>query len=217
MNESLVANKWYPHYKGPGRSYKSQYPTPQSILRRAVGAEEYKFVSETVTTEHIRAAVVMPLDAPFQHLLVNEPWGMSYTTKEWRMLIVSTLDPLRWIELARASGAIAWLKGHAQTYTYNWEPPPLDQHKLKMRPPNALGITGEKPTGKKKLDDGRKVRHDRGRPKKYNADELLADLVLGELNHSELAEKYGVCRITIFNFAKRNKLTGIGKYVTPST
>jgi len=117
MNESLVANKWYPYYKGPGRSYNNPYPTPQSILRQAVGAEEYKFVSETVTTEHIRAAVVMPVDVPFQHLLAEVPWGMSYTTPDWRMLIVSVLDPYAWIELARASGAIGWFKGHQQTYT----------------------------------------------------------------------------------------------------
>jgi len=206
MNESLVANKWYPQYTGPGRSYRSIYPTPQSILRRAVGAEEYKFVCETVSTEHIRAAVIMPLDVPFQHLLSGEPWGMSYRDAEWRMIIVSTLDPLRWIELARASGAIAWMKGHTQTYTYNWEPPPLDQHKLKIRPHNALGITGAN-MGKKTLETGRKVRKDRGAPKKYNPEELLADLTLGHMSHNELAAKYRVSRLTIFNFAKRNGFT----------
>lgn len=203
MNETLVANKWYPQYTGPGRSYKILYPTPQSILRRAVGAEEYKFVSETVSTEHIRASCIIDPAVPFQHLLAGEPWGMSYRDLEWRMLIVSTLDPLRWIELARASGARAWLKGHTQTYTYNWEPPPLDKHKLKIRPPNALGITGDQT----KHSNGRLVRKDRGAPKKYKPELLLADLMLGDMTHSELAVKHGISRITVFNFAKRNGIT----------
>jgi hypothetical protein len=203
MKESLVANKWYPQYSGPGRSYRSLYPTPQSILRRAVGAEEYKFVSETVTTEHIRASCIIDPDVPFQHLLAGEPWGMSYRDADWRMLIVSTLDPLRWIELARASGARAWLKGHTQTYTYNWEPPPLDEHGLKRRPPNALGITGDQT----KHSNGRLVRKDRGAPKKYNPVALLDDLREDILNHSELAAKHGVSRITVWAFAKRNGFT----------
>jgi hypothetical protein len=172
-------------------------------LRRAVGAEEYKFVSETVSTEHIRASCIIDPAVPFQHLLAGEPWGMSYRDLEWRMLIVSTLDPLRWIELARASGARAWLKGHTQTYTYNWEPPPLDKHKLKIRPPNALGITGDQT----KHSNGRLVRKDRGAPKKYKPELLLADLMLGDMTHSELAVKHGISRITVFNFAKRNGIT----------
>jgi len=202
MKESLVANKWYPQYSGPGRSYKTLYPTPQSILRRAVGSEEYKFVSETVTTEHIRAAVIMPLDVPFQHLLANEPWGMSYRDTNWRMIIVSTVDPLRWIELARASGAIAWLKGHSQTYTYNWEPPETDQHGLKKRPPNALGLTGEP----ERHEDGRKTRKDRGTTKKYNKDNMLDDLRMGTMTHNEIGQKHGVSRITVFNLAKRHNI-----------
>jgi len=128
---------------------------------------------------------------------------MSYRDLEWRMLIVSTLDPLRWIEVARASGAVAWLKSHAQTYTYNWEPPPLDEHGLKRRPPNALGITGDQT----KHANGRVVRKDRGAPKKYKPADLLADLMLGDMNHSELATKHGISRITVWTFAKRNGFT----------
>jgi hypothetical protein len=144
----------------------------------------------------------MPLGVPFEHLL-SEPWAMSYRDLEWRMLIVSTLDPLRWIEVARASGALAWLKSHAQTYTYNWEPPPLDKHRLKIRPHNALGITGDQT----KHSNGRLIRKDRGAPKKYVPELLLADLHLDQMNHSELAEKHGISRITVFNFAKRNGFT----------
>lgn len=133
MMDTLVSNKWYPEFLKPRRSYTSPYPTPQSILRQAVGVDEYKFISETVTTEHIRAAIVMPHSVPFQHLL-NEPWALSYRTEHWRMILVSTVDPLRWIELARASGAFAWQKGNNMTATYNWEPPVLDEHGLKILP-----------------------------------------------------------------------------------
>lgn len=203
--ESLVANKWYPQYKGPGRSYKSGYPTPQSILRKAVGAEDYTFVSETVTPEHIRAAVIMPLDAPFQHLLSEVPWGMTYTTPEWRMLIVSVLDPMRWIELARASGAISWLKGHNMTITYNWEPPPVDEHGLKKRPPNALGATRIPVPG---------ARSDKGvQRKEYDKDSLIQELKLGNLTHKEIGDKFGVSRITVIRIAQENGLSKGKTYV----
>lgn len=203
--ETLVANKWYPHYKGAGRSYRSVYPTPQSILRLAVGAEDYKFVSETVTSDHIRAAVVMPLDVPFQHLLANEPWGMSYNNKEWRMLIVSTLDPMRWIELARASGAIAWLKGHNMTMTYNWEPPETDEHGLKKRPPNALGVTRIPEPG---------LRSDAGVQRKdYNKEGILEDLRLGDMTQQEIATRHGISRITVLKIAQQYGLSKGKTYV----
>ena len=190
MNEALVANKWYPHYKGPGRSYNNPYPTPQSILRQAVGAEEYKFVSETVTTEHIRAAVVMPLSVPFQHLLSDVPWGMSYKTDDWRMLVVSVVDPLSWIELARASGAIGWLKGHKQTYTYNWEPPVRDATGNKIRPPNAPGTVmfGDCKTHYKK---------------KYNLAEVIYDLNSRYMTTREIGDKHGITAATVQGIAKR--------------
>ena len=189
MTESLVANKWYPHYRGPGRTYTIPYPTPQSVLRQAVGAEEYKFVSETVTTEHIRAAVVLPVSVPFEHLLA-EPWSMSYCTNNWRMLIVSTLDPLRWIELARASGATAWLKGHHQTYTYNWEPPLTDAIGNKIRPPNSPGAP--------LFGDCKK--HYK---KKYNLAEVISDLNNRYLNCREIGEKHGISSATVHGIAKR--------------
>lgn len=190
MNESLVANKWYPHYRGPGRSYTNPYPTPQSILRAAVGAEEYKFLSETVTTEHIRAAVIMPLDVPFQHLLSEVPWGMSYRDEDWRMLIVSTLDPLKWIELARASGAIGWMKGHHQTCTYNWEPPERDATGNKIRPPNALGVSV--------YNDGKKQYK-----KKYDRDEVVSDLRCGMLSTREIGLRHNITSATVQTIAKK--------------
>lgn len=192
--ETLVANKWHPQQN----SGLSLYPTPQSILRAAVGSQEYKFVSETVTTEHIRAAVIMPLAVPFQHLLAEVPWGMTYTTPEWRMLIVSVADPVRWLDLARLSGAQAWLKGHNMTVTYNWEMHPVDEHGLKRRPPNAMGITGVPDY----LESGRKGRKDRNQARKYNQEEMVADLRHGFLNQTEIGLKYSVSRITVMKVAK---------------
>ena len=191
MNNSLVSNKWYPHYKGANKNYTNPYPTPQSILRAAVGSEDYKFVSETVTTDHIRAAVIMPLDVPFQHLLADVPWGMAYKSKDWRMLVVSTVDPYSWIELARASGAIAWLKSHTQTYTYQWEPPVTDTVGNKIRPPNSLGATAAPGEGKKYCKT------------KYNQEEILDDLKRGCLSQGQIADKHAITRTIVQTIAKR--------------
>jgi hypothetical protein len=189
MNDALVANKWYPHYKGPGRSYTNPYPTPQSVLRSAVGAEEYKFICETVSTEHIRAAVILPLGVPFEPLL-NEPWAMSYKTDGWRMIVVSTVDPLRWIELARATGAIAWMKSHSQTYTYNWEPPERDATGNKIRPPNSPGAP--------LFGDCKK--HYK---KKYNLAEVIYDINSRYSTTKEIGEKHGISAATVSGIAKR--------------
>ena len=197
MNEALVANKWYSIYRKPSTGY----PSPQSILRAAVGAQEYMFLSETVTTEHIRAAVVMPLDVPFQHLLSEVPWGMSYTTSDWRMIIVSVLDPYSWIELARASGALGWMKNHNKSYTYNWEPPVLDQHGLKFRAGQG------RPTNEAMDARGS------GRPQKYDRDALLEDLRIGSKTHGELAIKHGISRISVLKFAQKNGLSKGKHYV----
>ena len=189
MKQSLVANKWYPHYRGPGKTYSIPYPTPQSVLRAAVGATEYKFISETVTSEHIRAAVVLPLDVPFQHLL-GEPWAMSYRDTAWRMLIVSTVDPLRWIEMARSSGAVAWLRSHTQTCTYHWEPPARDSTSNKIRPPNAPGTVffGDCKTHYKK---------------KYDLSEVIYDLKSKYMTTREIGDKHNISSATVQGIAKR--------------
>jgi hypothetical protein len=190
--EALTANKWYPLQNG-----RPLYPTPQSILREAVGSEEYKFVCETVTTDHIRAAVIMPLDVPFQHLLVNEPWGMSYKSNDWRMLIVSTLDPTRWLTLARASGAKAWLKGHNMTVTYNWELPECDEHGLKLRPTNCAG-DHRQPKGVSKPST---------QIKSYDKLALIDDLRDRSLTYVKIAERHGLSRIRVMEIAKQEGLT----------
>jgi len=196
--ESLTANKWYPLQNG-----KPLYPTPQSILRESVGADTYAFLSETVTTDHIRAATIMPRGVPFQHLIQAAPWAMTYTTPEWRMIIVSTLDPVRWLELARASGAKAWLKGHNMTYTYNWELPETDAHGLKKRPPNALGVNETAPVKIVAPIRPFRTRSDAGRQyKNYDKAALIEDLKAGNMTRVALGEKYGLSRITVMEIAK---------------
>ena len=193
---AMIANRWYPLPKNARGSYKS-YPTPQSLLRTSLGEDSYKFVCETVTSDHIRAAAILPLDIPFDHLL-NEPWAMNFRHTEWRMIMVSAVDPLRWIQLARASGATAWLKASSMTYVYQWEPPKLDSTGAKVRPPNALGITGEMQISA----NGRKKRNDTGVAKKdYDRNEIIADLLSGRMNHSQIGVKHGLNRITIMKIA----------------
>lgn len=205
--ESLTANKWYPLQNG-----KPLYPTPQSILRAAVGAEDYKFVAETVTTEHIRAAVIMPLDVSFQHLLSDVPWGMTYTTDEWRMIIVSVLDPVRWLDLARMSGAQAWLKGHNMTYTYNWQLPERDEHGNKKRPPNALGATAP-PEVLSELKYQKSRSHYGRQVKQYDKPAILEALRMGELKHQQIADLHGISRITVLKIAQQNGLSKGKVYV----
>ena len=199
--ETMTANKWHPIPSGNSNIF----PSPQSVLRSALGVVEYKFVSETVTSDHIRAAVIMPLTTPYSHLLVDVPWSMVYTTGSWRMLIVSVLDPVRWITMSRACGAVAWLKGHSITCTYNWEPPAVDEHGLKIRPPNAMGMT--RPA--EYHESGRLVRNDSGKARKYNEAEVLADLTHGFLTQPEIGEKHGISRITVLKIAKLNGIIGI--------
>lgn len=198
--ETMTANKWHPIPSGN----KDIYPSPQSVLRAALGVVEYKFVSETVTSDHIRAAVILPIETPYSHLLVDVPWSMVYTTQAWRMLIVSVLDPVRWITMARACGAVSWLKGNSLTYTYNWEPPAVDEHGLKIRPPNAMGVT--RPVAFH--ESGRRVRDDFGLARKYNEADMLSDILGGELNHAEIGLKHGVSRITVLKIAKLNGIVG---------
>jgi hypothetical protein len=115
---------------------------------------------------------------------------MSYKNDRWRMVIVSTVDPLRWIEQARASGAQAWLKGHQQTCTYNWEPPELDATGNKVRPPNALGTQVF----------GNCKKHYK---KKYNLAEVIYDINSRTATTKEIGERHGISSATVSGIAKR--------------
>jgi hypothetical protein len=190
MSQTLTANRWYPEYRGAGRSYKSSYPTPPSILRASLGVEDYKWVCKTVTSEHIRAACVMPRGVPYAHL-TNTPWSLVYTTPAWVMIMVSVADRHQWIDLCKSSGAIAWQCSHNMTYIYEWYEPARDEHGLEIKPPNPLGAT-----------EGR--RSDFSKPKKkYDRSALIDDLRAELLTHEQLSDKYGITRQTIHNIAKR--------------
>lgn len=188
MTETLVANRWYPEYKGPGRSYKSSYPTPQSVLRTVLGESNYTFKSQTVDCEFIRAACVVPLDQPFGHLL-TEPWAMSYRTAQWRMIIVSSPNPDSWIDLAKSSGAQAYQRGHSRTFVYKWEAPAQDENGLVIRPANALAMTRPSPL----LGRQRKL---------YDKDEILELIHQGEMNYTDIGKIYDLSRLTILKIAQ---------------
>jgi hypothetical protein len=190
--QALMANKWYPI---PNGNKKAPYPSPQSILRGSVGESDYKFEAKTVNTEHIRAACIMPRGIPYIHLL-QTPWSMAYTTKEWVMIIVSVLDFYSWVDLARASGAIGWQVGHAKTHTFQWEPPRLDQHKLEIRPPNTLKL----------LMPGPKTTWD-SQIKEYDKEAVLDLLREGNLTHTEIGKIHGISRITVQRISARAGLS----------
>jgi hypothetical protein len=187
---ALTANKWHPDFKGTGRSYKIPYPSPQSILRASVGEENYRFESKIVNTDFVRAAAIIPRDLAFAHLM-NTPWSMCYKTELWTMVIVSVADFYSWVDLARSSGAIAWLVGHVKTFIYHWEPPRLDSHKLEIRPPNTL-----------KLEGATRSDYD-GQKKEYDKEAVLDLLREGNLTHTEIGNQHGISRITVQRIASR--------------
>ena len=198
-SDNLTPNKWHP----VPRNNTRMYPTPQSILREAVGADEYKFVSETVTTEHIRAAVIMPLSAAYDHLL-HEPYSLVHTNSSWRMIIVSTLDPICWLDLARSTGAMAWWRGHNMSITYNWQQPLTDELGNKIRPPNALGKT----TITQYDASGRRLRSDAGVPRgKYDLNQLLDDICEGSMTWVEIGIRHNISRITAMRIGKQHGIT----------
>jgi hypothetical protein len=198
-SNNLTPNKWHP----VPRNNTRMYPSPQSVLRESVGADEYKFVSETVTTAHIRAAVIMPLDKPYDHLL-NEPYSLVHVRPTWRMIIVSTLDPVKWLDLARSTGSLAWWRGHNMTVTYNWERPLTDELGNKIRPPNSLGIT-RPPVF---TESGRRARSDIGVPRgQYDLESVLSDIRAGDMTWVDIGIKHGISRVTAMNIGKQHGIT----------
>lgn len=148
---TIISNKWHPLPKNPHGSYTS-YPTPSAILRESLGEKNYKFIAEGPNADYIRAACILPLNYHYSHLMAV-PWSMSFRSLGWRMIIVSTLDTMTWIELARSSGSVSYWKSSSVASTYQWEMYPMDQYNAKIRPANALGATGAKPVSKKILVD----------------------------------------------------------------
>ena len=162
----------------------SLYPPPQKVLKDCLASPVYKFTAKTVTVEFVRAAVIMPRDLPFSHLLAV-PWSMVWTTAEWRMIIVSVQDNRDWIQLARMTGAVAWNVGSLSTCVYEYHEPIMDEHGLEIR-----GSGARAPGNKEGVD----------------ADGIRDDLLYSFLSQVELATKWDVSVGTIQNIAKRNNI-----------
>ena len=196
MIESMIANRWYDYNF---KRINNVYPTPQSVLRFACGEQNYKFLCDTVSTEHIRAAVVLDKHKPFTHLMAT-PWSMQYATAEWRMVIVSVLNIQSWLDLAASSGCDAYFKSSSMTVTYQWEPPRMDTTGNKIRPPGspAPDIAEEREFG---LD--KKERKWTPPKQDFDREGLLADIRGGVMLQQELQDKYGLTRNRIKDIAGR--------------
>jgi hypothetical protein len=179
--QDKTINKWYQTDK----KSKLTYPTPQSILREAVGASEYKFLCKTTNTDHIRAAAIMP--------------ALIYKTKLWVMIIVSISEPTKWLDIAKSSGAIAWQKGSSQTVLYQWERPDMDQHGLEVRPSNTGLVTDELAKSFQLKNPGKPRRQ----IKDYDHTAMMQDIKDNKLTYVAMAEKYNVSRITVMTNAHR--------------
>jgi hypothetical protein len=196
MTTSMVANRWYDHNFN---KVHNVYPTPQSILRFTVGVADYKFLCDTVSTDHIRAAIIIDKDKPFSHLM-NTPWSMTYTTDSYRMIIVSVLNIQSWLDLAVCSGAHGFFKAHSMTITYQWEPPRLDSTGNKYRPPGApMPDIPEEP----EYDFGFVEKKRKWTPPKtdFDREALLADIREGVMLQQALQDKYGLTRVRIKQIA----------------
>jgi hypothetical protein len=115
------------------------------------------------------------------------------------MIIVSTAEQYKWIELCQASGAVSWQRGHSMTYIYEWTKPDCDEHGLEVRPPNALGATGlpkEHPL--------------KNKPKKgYDRAAVVEDLRAQLMTADELAMKYAISPQTIYTISKREGIISL--------
>lgn len=139
--EFFKPNVWYPNKtKSNDKSCRS-YPSPQSVLRRAVGASDYLFKADGPCSDHIRAAAIFSLDHTLESIepLTRNHWSLVYTTPKWRMVIVSCVDSMNWIEQARQAGAQAWLKANSRSRVYIWTPPEFDSHGLQIPWRKSLG------------------------------------------------------------------------------
>lgn len=196
MIENMIANRWYDHNFN---RINNVYPTPQSVLRYTCGVADYKFLCDTVSTDHIRAAIVLDKDKPFNHLM-NTPWSMVYATAEWRMIIVSVLNIQSWLDLAISSGAHGFFKASNMTITYQWEPPRLDSTGNKYRPPGSPlpDIPEEREIGSQK-----KTRKWTPPRQDFDREGLLADIRDGILLQQELQDKYGLTRVRIKEIASK--------------
>jgi transposase len=132
----------------------------------------------------------MPRGVPYSHL-TNAPWSLVYTTPEWVMIMVSIANTEKWIDLAKSTGALSWLRGHNMTYIYEWYEPALDENGLEIRPPNPMGAT-----------EGRRSDFNTQK-KKYDREALIDDIRAQLMTYEQMSDKYGITRQTIYSIQKR--------------
>ena len=93
------------------------------------------------------------------------------------------------------------------TYTYNWELPECDEHGLKKRPPNALGVTAPpRPYDPDKKTRNRAPVNDKP-IKNYDRRALVEDLRSGTMTQQAIADRYNLSRIRVIEIAKQEGLT----------
>ena len=207
--KNLVPNHWY----GPAGVFKVKRPfeSPQAVLRASYTDDDstYHFTCEGPNTDSIKASAILPADLPFADLLD----GVQYTlvaklNAEHRMLIVSTLNSLEWIDRAIEAGAIAWIVNHNKAHTWSWQPPVLDHTNNKVRPHCLLNFGIEKKAvNHSTLPPWTRLKNPdapRRQIKEYDFDAIIADLTEGKLTQREIGDKHGVSRVTVMSIAHRN-------------
>lgn len=206
----LSPNKWY----GPNGLYSGRGPfgSPQNYLKTVVGQEDYKWISKGPDPTYIRAAAVFPLDvAQWSHLL-DVPWGLSCrVVKEvvnakygkyrydFRMLIVSVEDRIKWVERAVEAGATAWQISSSNAHIWKYAPPDLDEHGLEIRPNFTAGSVS--------ADKINKVQF-----KEYKLEDVLDELREG-IPYRQIGIKHSISNVTVMRIANRAGLQRNKKHV----
>lgn len=207
--KNLIPNYWY----GPAGVYKAKRPftSPQSVLRASYtdDTSTYHFTCEGPSTDCIRASAILPADLPFADLLD----GVQYTLvaslgDNQRMLIVSTLNPLEWIDRAIEGGAVAWILNHNKASTWSWQPPVCDATGNKIRPACLRNsVDTDTAVNHTTLAGWTRLKNPdapRRQIKEYDFDGIIADLKLGGQTHKQIGDKHGVSRVTVMSIAHRN-------------
>lgn len=207
--KNLSPNNWY----GPAGMYKAKRPfaSPQSVLRESYTNDEstYHFTCEGPNIDSIKASAVLPIDMPFSTLLDGVQYCLTAKlNSQHRMLIVSTLNSLEWIDRAIEAGAIAWIINHGKAHTWSWQPPELDPTGNKVRPQCLRNLGLEKQAvNHSTLASWTRLKNPdapRRQIKEYDFDGIIADLTEGKLTQRAIGDKHGVSRVTVMSIAHRN-------------
>ena len=188
----IAHGRWHNHNNANANYLTQQYGTPAAWLRRSFQSviQSDRDPAEA-QVKYIRAAAVFGPGGSLLPLTTNTCWSLlcNPQTKNYRVVVVSTEDPIGWIEQARAQGALAWWLA---------EPGPVYVYEPIFHPdPRTVG-----------LED---VAESRGAGE-YDRDALIRDLAAGQ-RQSALAAKYGITRsmVSQVNKMRRASLPGGAK------